>query len=109
MPVAGRHRGTTHGTAGMTMIHGIGIPGTGAIRSTIPHGMVGAILGITLLGIRLATTAITGIIAPGMEEVMSVTERAVVCRLTCVAMIAGTTIVTAPVVLALGQELAMWA
>ena len=85
MLVVGRRRGPTHGTAGMTMILGIGIPGTGAIRSTIPHGMAGAILGITLLGIRLATMAIMGITILGMAVDISVEAQAATCRLTCVA------------------------
>ena len=91
----GRHRGTIRGIVGT--IPGITIlGGIGTIRSTIPHGMAGAILGITLLGIRLATTAITGIIAPMVAT--SAMEQAVACRQTCVTTIAETTTLTVRVV-----------
>ena len=52
--VVGHRPGTIRGIVGTIL--GITIlGGTGTIRSTIPLGTVGVILGITLLGIRLAT------------------------------------------------------
>ena len=109
VPVVGRLRGTTPGTAGTTMIHGIGIPGTGAIRSTIPRGIMDGVRRSTIQrGIRPVT--ITGLTATMVADTSVVQAAQQVAQpRRCATTTAGTTTPTAAVVTAEAQAQAMWA
>ena len=77
MPEDGRRRGALRGTVGTTTTPGIGIRGTGTIRSTIAHGTAGAIRSTTARGIRLAII-IRGMAVDGMVEVAAIAVPVVV-------------------------------
>ena len=68
MPEDGRRRGALRGTVGTTTTPGIGIRGTGTIRSTIAHGMVGVHPSTTLYGMALDIMATMATTVPGIAE-----------------------------------------